>query len=169
MRTNRSRLSWRFVSVSAGLLAFALIVDGMQNPVYPAGKGSNGVVKASAVASKVDASGKQTVKVTLEVDKGWHIYANPVKNEDFESVQTVVTIDAKTKLKDIKIQYPKGKEHELKGGVNYFVYENKIVIEAEVTRSANDTSALEVEVRFNACSDAQMVCLQPGSKRFTLP
>ena len=32
----------------------------------------------TAKGSKLDADGKQTVAITIQIDKGWHIYANPV-------------------------------------------------------------------------------------------
>ena len=92
-----------------------MLALGTPGPLH-AGKGSSGVVKATAMATKIDAAGKQTVTITLAVDKGWHIYANPVNNKDFVSVQTVVTVNARTKPARLKIQYPQGKEHEDKGG-----------------------------------------------------
>src|SRR5262245_20509765 len=47
----------------------------------PKAKNSAGKVKAVAAASAADEAGMQTVTLTLTIDKGWHIYANPVGNE----------------------------------------------------------------------------------------
>jgi hypothetical protein len=41
-------------------------------------KTSEAAVKVSAAADKPDASGKQTVTITIAIDKAYHIYANPV-------------------------------------------------------------------------------------------
>src|ERR1017187_6268699 len=57
-----------------------------------AGQKSESKVKASATATKAGDDGKQTVTITLEIVKGWHIYANPVGAEDFEGNKTSVTI-----------------------------------------------------------------------------
>jgi len=58
---------------------------------------SDSVVKITAKATpeKPGADGKQEVTVTINVDKGWHLYANPPGQEDFVTAQTVMTIDAK--------------------------------------------------------------------------
>ncbi len=42
-------------------------------------KTSADVVKATATADKPDADGKQTVTITLNIEKPWHLYANPVE------------------------------------------------------------------------------------------
>ena len=47
-------------------------------PAFAAPLKSDSVVKATAAAAKPDADGKQTVTLTLAIDKGWHLYANPV-------------------------------------------------------------------------------------------
>ncbi len=75
-------------------------------------KKSDSVVKVTAQADKPDADGKQTVAITLDIDKDWHLHANPVENEDLTNTQTVVVISAKVKPEDIKIDYPAGKLHE---------------------------------------------------------
>src|SRR5439155_14185102 len=110
-------------------------------------KKSDSVVKAKAEAEKIGADGKQSVKVTLTVEKGWHIYANPVGNPDQESAATTVTITGKTKPKDVKIEYPKGKlvKDMLVG--NYIVYEGEVVIKAVVERANGDSAPLEVAVK----------------------
>jgi uncharacterized protein len=166
MHSDRSRWTWKILS--AGLCTLALVVALGENASLQAGKGSSAVVKATATATKIDAAGKQTVTVSLAIDKGWHIYANPVNNKDFASVQTILTINAKVKPAAVKFQYPVGKVHE-EVGTNYVVYEDKINIQAVVTRAPGDTSPLEVEVRFNACHGVRKICLAPGSEKFILP
>src|SRR5438477_593164 len=90
------------------------------------GKKSDSVIKADAKADKPGADGKQTVTVTLSIDKGWHAYANPVNEPappDFPGKPTVVKVEAKIKPKDTKVEYPKGKEVQDKIIGNYRRYE----------------------------------------------
>src|SRR5205823_5968613 len=66
---------------------------------------SDKVVKISATADKPDDAGNQTVTITVEIDKPWHIYANPVGNDMLAPVQTKVTFKD---VEDAKITYPPG-------------------------------------------------------------
>jgi len=130
-------------------------------------KKSDSVVKAKAQAEKVDKDGKQSVKVTLTVDNGWHIYANPVGNPDQESAATTVTITGKTNPKDVKVEYPKGKlvKDMLVG--NYIVYEGEVVIKAVVERAKGDTGPLEVSVKLQSCNES--TCLLPATIKLSVP
>src|SRR5262245_15872359 len=123
-------------------------------------KTSEAVVKVSAKAEKPDADGKQVVTVTLEVDKGWHTYANPVGLEDLESSQTVVDVSGKNKPELVKVDYPKGKLVKDVVG-DYSIYEGKVTIKATVQRTKGDSEPLEVKVSFQACSDK--ACLVPAT------
>src|ERR1022692_664337 len=69
---------------------------------------SDSKVKASVTATKPDADGKQTVTITLEIEKGFYLYANPVNNEFLESAELKVKIVAKEPAK-VKMAYPPGK------------------------------------------------------------
>src|SRR5882672_57789 len=69
-------------------------------------KKSDSKVKASATATKIT-DGKQTVTITMEIEKGWYLYANPVGSEDFEGNKTNVSIKAKEKVA-AKVKYPEG-------------------------------------------------------------
>jgi DsbC/DsbD-like thiol-disulfide interchange protein len=147
------------------LCTFALATLALVLPVM-AGEKSDAKVKATAKASKVGADGKQTVTITIDIDKDWYIYANPVKSEDFEDNKTRVTIKAKEKL-EADVLYPAGKTKEY-GKIKMNIYEKSVVIEAIVKRSAGDTSPLQVSIDVNSCS-AKGVCLQPGTVKLTVP
>src|SRR5262245_20811047 len=101
-------------------------------------------VKATATATKAGADGKQTVTITLNIEKGWHLYANPVNhNKEFlDQNRTVVKIGAKEKLKSVKVTYPEGKL-KTQDEDKYDVYTDVVKIEAEVVRARGDTSPLE--------------------------
>jgi hypothetical protein len=164
-----ARLLWSGTLVTAmlaGLLAAEPIGAAPKND-----KSSASVVKVTATADKPDADGKQIVTITLAMDKDWHTYANPVGNEDLETTQTVVTIGAKVKPTEVKIDYPKGKL--IKDSVlgNYSIYEDKVTIKATVRRAKGDTSPLEVSVKISACIDTPKLkkCLMPATVKVSVP
>jgi DsbC/DsbD-like thiol-disulfide interchange protein len=126
---------------------------------------SDSVVKATAAADKPGADGKQTVTLTLEIEKGWHLYANPVGLDDLASVQTTVSVAAKGKLDAVKIDYPAGKEIKDPVVGKYRVYEDKVVIPITVTRAKDDAGPLELTVKLQACNDK--TCLLPGEVKVT--
>jgi len=120
-------------------------------------KKSGSVVKIEATAGKIDDGGKQTVTLTITIDKPWHIYANPVGQEDLASTQTVVTVTGKNKPEEVKVDYPKGKVEMDKTVGDYNIYEDKVTITANVRRAKGDTEPLKVKVKFQACT--KQTCL----------
>jgi DsbC/DsbD-like thiol-disulfide interchange protein len=124
-------------------------------------KKSDSVVKTSAEAAAPDAEGKQNIIVTMLIDPGWHIYANPVDQEDLASVETKITFEAKDKLENTKVDYPAGKVIEDKTVGKYKVYEDKVEIKAQVQRKAGDNGALELTAKFQACTSTH--CLLPAT------
>jgi DsbC/DsbD-like thiol-disulfide interchange protein len=144
-------------SVCALLAGLALTLAATS--VFAQGLKSDSKVKATAKADKPDADGKQVVTLTLTIEKGWHLYANPVGLEDLESSKTTVTVSAKVKPEEVKIEYPAGKS--IKDAVGeYKVYEDKAEIKIIVRRAKDDTSPLELAVKLQACSDK--TCLLPA-------
>ena len=123
----------------AATLIVTLTVLALPLTLSTAGEKSESKVKATATASKI-ADGKQTVTITLDIDKGWYIYANPINaNSDiFAPNTTVVTFKAKDKLK-ADVKYPKGKQ-KVDGKYQFDIYENRVVVEAQVQRVAGDAT-----------------------------
>ena len=128
-------------------------------------KKSDTVVKAEAKADPVGADGKQLVTITLTIDKGWHLYANPVGNADLADSQTAVSVSSKNKLQDVKVEYPEGKLVKDKVVGDYKTYEGKVTIKAIVSRAKGDTEPLDVAVKVQACSESQ--CLLPATVNLT--
>ena len=128
---------------------------------------SDSKVKASVTASKLGADGKQTVTITLDVAKGWHLYANPVNhnNEFLDGNQTTVKIASKEKV-NFKVMYPVGKT-KIDKKEKYDVYEGTVKIEATVMRARGDTGPLQINIEVSACDDK--VCLQPGVVKLMVP
>ena len=133
------------------LAALALTLGPLGSPSAGAGK-KKSYTKVTAKATKPDAEGRQTVTVTMEIEKPWHAYANPVGNKDLEEAATLVRITSKGgKLEDVKIQYPPGKEEKDKIVGAYRIYEDKVTITGLVRRAKGDTAPLEVAVRYMTC------------------
>jgi hypothetical protein len=126
---------------------------------------SDSKVKATATATKAGADGKQTVTITLDVVKGWHLYANPVNNEILDDNRTTVKIAAKEKVK-VDVKYPAGKTIADKKE-KYDIYEGVVKIQAYVVRTMGDTSPLEINIAVSACDSK--VCLLPGTVKLRVP
>jgi uncharacterized protein len=131
-------------------------------------KKSDGVVKVKLKAEpeKPGADGQQVVTLSLEIDKGWHIYANPVGNNDLTGSQTVVKVGGQ-KPPVLKVAYPEGKLVKDKVVGDYRTYEDKVAITATVQRTAGDKGPLEVSVSFQACDASK--CLPPATVKLTVP
>jgi DsbC/DsbD-like thiol-disulfide interchange protein len=142
-------------------LTFATLAGAAQAQL----KKSDGVVKAEAKADKIADDGTQVVTVTLTIDKGWHLYANPVGNEDLADNQVVVSLSSKNKLQDVKVEYPEGKVKKDKTVGDYKIYEGKVTVKATVRRAKDDTEPLEVAVKLQACDDT--TCLLPATVKLT--
>jgi DsbC/DsbD-like thiol-disulfide interchange protein len=159
------RFMGRFIAILAfaavGLLAFS------SEQTFGQGKKSDSVVKVTATADKPDGDGKQVVTVMLTHNEGWHTYANPVGQDDLAAAQTTVTVNAKTKPEDVKVDYPEGKVIKDKIVGDYKVYADKVTIKATVKRAKGDTSPLEVSVKIQACTAKE--CLIPATVKLTVP
>jgi DsbC/DsbD-like thiol-disulfide interchange protein len=129
-------------------------------------KKSDALVKVSTKVDKPDAEGKQVVAVALQIEPGWHIYANPPGLKDLEVNQTTVSIGGKGNPEQIKVEYPPG--HLVKDAVlgDYHVYEDKITIKAMIRRAKGDTGPLEVSIKLQACNDK--MCLLPATIKQTV-
>jgi Thiol:disulfide interchange protein DsbD, N-terminal len=139
---------------------------------------SDSKVKASATATKPDKDGKQNVTITLEIAKGWYIYANPTNhNEAAELVavnRTSVTFKSKDKV-EANVKYPAGKVKSEAIGKEigrWNIYQDKVEIVAEIRRPA-DGSAVEAVIEVNACHINEKgmtgTCLQQGKITLKIP
>jgi hypothetical protein len=134
-------------------IALLVVVVGVALPAdaRPQGKKSDSVVKITATGGKIE-NDKQTVEITIAIDKDWHIYANPVGQDDLATAATDVSITGKVKPASVKVEYPGGKVVVDSTVGNYKVYEDKVVIKAVVQRAKGDTEPLKVSIKLQACS-----------------
>jgi hypothetical protein len=118
------------------------------------GRDKFSLVQAKATAQKPDAEGWQAVTVTLQIEKGYYLFANPPGDDTFKDCETTVSLSAKKPLRVVKVKYPPGKLEAItfnlvEGGVvrlEYRIYENQVTIKASVRREKGDVSPLEVRV-----------------------
>ncbi len=129
-------------------------------------KKSDSVVKVDCKTDKPDADGKQTITITLDIENGWHVYANPVENEDLTNAQTAINVASKGKLENVKVEYPAGKLQQ-DSGEKYKIYEGRVAIKAQVKRTKGDNSPLEITITLQACNDK--TCLLPATIKKELP
>src|SRR5947208_44785 len=94
-----------------GFIVVGLIVVGAAHCLRAeAGGKSETKVKATATATKLDKNGMQKVTITLDIDKSWYVYANPVGDKDFADNRTTISFKANGKVvADVKYPVGKGK------------------------------------------------------------
>jgi DsbC/DsbD-like thiol-disulfide interchange protein len=118
-------------------------------------------VKMTAVADKPAADGTQVITITLDIEKEWHLYANPVGSDMLATAATKITVaQGKDELKDVKIDYPKGKFVKDADVGDHYTYEGKVEIKATVKRPSG-AGPLTVSVKMQACDKS--TCLKPAS------
>ena len=139
----------------AALLACVVGVAGA-SPVQAQAKKSEDNVKITVKSAKAS-DGKQMVTLTLDVAKGWHLYANPVGNADLVSSQTAVTFTSGGKPVAAKVVYPEGTLVKDPVVGNYRVYEGTVTITATIDRAAGP---LEGIVAIQTCTES--TCLLPS-------
>lgn len=152
---------WTFRLPALASFTFAIMVG----PHSLQAGGKEEPVKITAKAAKADSTGKQKVTLTLDIEEGWYVYANPVGNEEFASN----AIQIKAKGATIKVNFPpaKVKKDVLDGKeIKYNIYKGQVDIVAEVQRKG-DGGVLEFSVRYNACNE-KGICLPPRTKKLTV-
>ncbi len=147
------------------LASLALLAAGTLALARPVN--SDAMVKVNASATKPDADGNQVLTLNLDVAKPWHLYANPVGNDDLADSQVVVTVKAKEKPESVKIEYPEGQVVKDPTVGDYRIWEGKVTIKAQVRRAKGDTSPLEVSIRVQTCTEKK--CLPRSTVQVTVP
>lgn len=113
-------------------------------------KTTDKVVTVTAKAEKPAADGTQKVNVTVKIEKGYHIYANPIGNDDLDNNKSVLTVSGADL---VSVDYPKGKTIVDKVLGDYNTYEKEITITAKIKRKAGATGNVEANLKCQACTD----------------
>lgn len=123
---------------------------------------SDAVVQAQASAQNPDASGIRLVTLTLAIDPGWHLYANPVGKEPVGTPTTVSVPGARPD--EVRVEYPPGKLVKDDVAGDHYVYEGRVTIRASVRRPPGP---LDVNVKIQACTKTK--CLMPATLTLSVP
>jgi hypothetical protein len=105
-----------------------------------------GHVKVTAMASKPDGSGQQSISIVLDIEKDFYIFANPVGNEDLQPSATSVRLTVEGKPVAAKVSFPPGKIVKNKLIGDYQIYQGTITIQAVVIRPLGSNIPLEAMV-----------------------
>ena len=130
-------------------------------------KRSDSVVKIKANLDDKAPAGKAVVVLHLEIEPGWHLYANPPDHEDLGDSQLVVKVVGSNAA---KIEYPSGKLVNDKFLGKFKKYDEKIEVRAIVERKAGDNAPIHLTISLQSCSDsAPLICLPPAVVKVTVP
>lgn len=118
-----------------------------------------------ASSPTVSANGNRSIAITLHIQKGWHVNANPASLPFL--IPTAVQAEALGKAVPITVHYPPGRESNIQlDGKAILVYDNDtiLVVDFENGKSQRPQSAQNVTVivTVQSCSD-QGICLPPST------
>ena len=116
---------------------------------------------------KVQPGSQFEIAVVVEIAKGWHVNANPAKEE---LIATEVTLPEVAYLAFGEVVYPAGDVLKLGSIGEAPVYHDTITIgiQADLSQTAPiGASTLDFQLQYQACDDAQ--CLLPETLNFSVP
>jgi uncharacterized protein YyaL (SSP411 family) len=157
------------VPVMVDVLDFVLNSGGFKSQTPSEGESSARRVDSSDVV-RIElnrgsvADGLESFFLKINVEKGWHIYANPVGNKDLldSATQVEMLIDGKV-VEHSGIAFPKGTAKTEKDGA-YDTYEGEQTITIRLNRDqTKNAKSVAVRVKVVACDDK--TCLKPSTIR----
>lgn len=120
-------------ALKAAIVCVVAIVP--QCSLLAAGNRTADHVKVALTAKQFGLDGKVKVTVTLDVEDGYYIYANPVGTKELDHVQAKVEVLSEGKPVSLEAAYPpatKTIQNQLVGA--YHIYTGTVVIEAVFQR-----------------------------------
>lgn len=114
--------------------------------------------------NKVLAKSTGEILLTLGIEPGWHVNANPASMEFL--IPTVVKSSAGGEPLDIPTEYPRGRVSDIVlSGTALEVYDDgasiRLMPDEKQTAALKEAGKLDITVRVQACSD-EGVCLAPA-------
>jgi DsbC/DsbD-like thiol-disulfide interchange protein len=174
-------LSWIF----AGALSFGMVpyvglgvslacdasthlVAGGFEPQEAGGKAkrSDDVVQIQVASAKADEERHAIIMLTLTIDPGWHLYANPVA-KDFPGIPTTVSVTSGANPEDVKIEYPPGRLVKDEFAGDHYVYEGRIAIRVTMPKDRPAQRPVDLSVKVQACNKDK--CLLPATVKVSVP
>jgi hypothetical protein len=107
---------------------------------------------ATAVVDKQANDSSQRIKILIDIDNGWFIYANPVGVKSIEPNQLSITTEDRVEQARVSVKYPVGIQVDDPIVGKWRKYEGKIVVLLTVTDNRNertDLHGVKVRVRFS--------------------
>ncbi|MDF0749723.1 protein-disulfide reductase DsbD N-terminal domain-containing protein [Marinobacter sp. 71-i] len=110
------------------------------------------------------------IVLTLDIEPGWHVNANPASMEFL--IPTVASSSVNGQSLDIPTQYPRGRVSDITlGDTALEVYDDdasiRLLPDEKHTAMLKEAGKLDMTVRVQACSD-EGVCLAPADLPLTL-
>jgi hypothetical protein len=120
--------------------------------------------------SESSALASDEIIVTLNIDPGWHVNANPASMEFL--IPTAASTTANGQPLDIPTQYPPGRVSDITlGDTAIEVYDDgasiRLIPDEEDAARLKEAGPLDLKVRVQACNDSG-VCLAPSDLSLTL-
>ena len=135
------------------------------DPVAPKNlKSSADVVKAEYTLADPAKDGSQVLAITLTMSAPWHIYANPIGNDELKTSQTTVELVVDGKPAKATVEFPKGTDHKDSAGSMYRIYEGTVTIAVTVPKGE---PLPEARVKVIACKEG--TCLLPATLKLAAP
>ena len=136
------------------------------------GASVQGSAQGMQISARLDGSTSQEspstcLAVDITIDPGLHVYGHPIP-EGF----IPLSIDVVAPLTGLRVGtpvFPPPTPHQMEGfDEAFFIYEGDLSISIPLTFTAGvDATALEVKVRYQACSDQG--CFAPQTVELSLP
>jgi hypothetical protein len=128
-----------------------------------ASMGEKAVSVRPVPAVSIERGKADTAHVTVTVQPGFHVQANPASDEYL--IPTTLTVTASRGITAGKLLYPKGKEHKLQGSedkMSTYAGTFEIAVPLKAARTATfGPRKLRAALRFQACDDK--ACFAPTS------
>jgi len=111
-----------------------------------------GHVRVAIGGGPIDRAGRQKVSVILQIEKGYHLIGRNV-TKDLEPARLRLEFLQNGKAVQANIGYPFGKKvkDEILG--DYTIYQDEVMIIAEVRRAPGETGQLEAVIRMQGYPD----------------
>jgi hypothetical protein len=125
----------------------------------------------ASFANPVANDGSRELRVTLQIDHGWHVNAHPASLGFL--IPTTIAARANGQPLPLKVSYPSGRDSGIRlGDTSIEVYDDDTTISAALTpaalKAAQAAGGLDILVRAQSCSD-KGVCLPPARLTVRLP
>jgi hypothetical protein len=126
-------------------------------------------VSMKVTAQPLQKDGHQRLEITLTIERGWYIYANPVGNELLEPNGLQLKIQGKQLPRSISFRYPRGEFVKDKVIGDYRIHKGKVIVIADLFRNQGEAAQLEIQAWQRPINPEKGVCIRSRLLRGTFP